>query len=107
MHAHTTANANAQAPQNKNTLTDDGWTDANTQVVCRSLGCSPDGGTAVTGGDGYGKAFGGGSQIWMDNVACSGSESDLSACSFKGYSCPRTRTHTHAHAHTHMMHARA
>ena len=44
---------------------DDGWTEANTAVACRSVGCSATGASAVLGGEGYGEAFGGGTgQIW-------------------------------------------
>ena len=65
---------------------DDGWSDSNTRVVCRALGCDEAGGRAVIGGAGYGAAFGGGEgQIWMDGVQCSGQESALSACAFEGW----------------------
>jgi len=38
------------------TVCDDGWTDADTAVACRGAGCSPEGGTAVLGGSGYGNS---------------------------------------------------
>ena len=54
------------------TVCDDGWDDADANVVCASFGCS--GGTGV-------QNFGGGTgRIWLDDVACSGSEASLAAC---------------------------
>ncbi|KFP76227.1 Neurotrypsin, partial [Apaloderma vittatum] len=57
------------------TVCDDGWTELNTQVVCRQLGFK------------YGKSaparYSGGSSgpIWLDDVSCSGKETNLLQCS--------------------------
>jgi len=59
------------------TVCDDSWDNTDANVVCAELGCS--GGTRVQG-------FGGGSgKIWMDDVACSGSEASLTACPHAGW----------------------
>ena len=59
------------------TVCDDGWEDSDASVVCSEMGCS--------GGDGI-QNFGGGSgKIWMDNVACSGSEGSLTECGQNGW----------------------
>ena len=51
-----------------------------TQVVCRQLGYN---GTAGTFGNAvFGQGTG---PIWMDNVACAGSESSLDRCPFNGW----------------------
>ena len=68
------------------TVCDDGWSESNTKVVCRVLGCASTGGRAVVGGGGYGMAFGGGQgKIWMDGVHCSGDEESLNLCDFEGW----------------------
>jgi hypothetical protein len=54
------------------TVCDDGFDDTDAHVVCKQMGLS--GGT-------HQQSFGGGSgKIWMDNLACSGSESKLKDC---------------------------
>ncbi|NXR01630.1 DMBT1 protein, partial [Sagittarius serpentarius] len=57
------------------TVCDDGWGSPEGQVVCRQLGC----GTvlSVAPGARYGEGMG---QIWLDEVNCTGEESDLSKC---------------------------
>ncbi|XP_044075504.1 uromodulin-like isoform X2 [Siniperca chuatsi] len=62
------------------TVCDDGWDINDAQVVCRQLGC----GLAQSGTSGanFGQGTG---QIWMDDVACTGSESALSECSHQGF----------------------
>ena len=67
------------------TVCDDGWRVQDAEVVCRQLGC----GSTVTATSSA--RFGQGSGlIWMDDVACSGSESSLTTCgqpSFGVHNC--------------------
>ncbi|XP_055567958.1 deleted in malignant brain tumors 1 protein-like [Falco cherrug] len=60
------------------TVCDDGWGSPEGRVVCRQLGC----GTvlAVAPGARYGEGMG---QIWLDEVNCTGEESNLSQCRAK------------------------
>nr|XP_046271662.1 uncharacterized protein LOC124073462 isoform X2 [Scatophagus argus] len=62
------------------TVCDDSWDLNDAMVVCRELGC----GSALSAPQSA--RFGEGSgQIWLDDVACSGSEESLSACSHGGF----------------------
>ncbi|KAJ8048163.1 Galectin-3-binding protein A [Holothuria leucospilota] len=57
------------------TVCDDSWDDNDATVVCRQLGLG-ESGTAVCCG-----LFGeGGGPIWLGDVRCTGSESDIGAC---------------------------
>ncbi|XP_045069835.1 neurotrypsin [Coregonus clupeaformis] len=65
------------------TVCDDGWTDSNTQVVCRQLGyrsgeSPPHEGSEVSPG---GQFPAGSGPILLDDVSCTGKEPNLSLCS--------------------------
>uniref|UniRef100_A0A8D0AGN2 SRCR domain-containing protein n=1 Tax=Sander lucioperca TaxID=283035 RepID=A0A8D0AGN2_SANLU len=62
------------------TVCDDGWDLNDAEVVCRELGC----GTALSAPQSA--SFGEGTgQIWLDDVACSGSERSLTQCKHRGF----------------------
>ncbi|XP_042577045.1 neurotrypsin-like [Cyprinus carpio] len=62
------------------TVCDDGWNQAEAQVVCRQMGFS--GAITATSGGRFPAGCG---PIWMDDVKCNGLESSLSKCSFRGW----------------------
>ena len=71
------------------TVCDDGWDDTDAGVVCRQLGFGSSG-TAI--GSAY---FGQGSgPIWLDSVACTGSESTLASCGHLGVGVTRSCSHS-------------
>ncbi|KFP46079.1 Neurotrypsin, partial [Cathartes aura] len=57
------------------TICDDGWTELNTQVVCRQLGFK----YGKSAPEGYSEGSSG--PIWLDDVSCSGKETNLLQCS--------------------------
>ena len=71
------------------TVCDDGWSSIDAGVVCRQLGFGSSG-TAM-----YSASFGQGSgSIWLDNVACTGSESTLASCGHLGVGITRSCSHS-------------
>ena len=62
------------------TVCDDGWNDNDARVICRQLGLSS--GVAYQG---YEHSWGSGSgSIWLDEVACSGTEATIWDCNHGG-----------------------
>uniref|UniRef100_A0A672TIE7 Serine protease 12 n=2 Tax=Strigops habroptila TaxID=2489341 RepID=A0A672TIE7_STRHB len=59
------------------TICDDGWTELNTQVVCRQLGFK----YGKSAPEGYSEGSSG--PIWLDDVSCSGKETNLLQCSWR------------------------
>ena len=63
------------------TVCDDSWSTNDARVVCRQLRLPDSDAEAVVSA-----AFGEGSgQIWLDEVGCSGSESNLGECRHSGW----------------------
>ena len=58
------------------TVCDDGWDAADAEVVCRQLGLPFNNARYVKKAE-FGQGTG---QIWLDDVACEGSESSLDGC---------------------------
>jgi len=70
------------------TVCDDGWDDADADVVCRQLGFGSSGLPV------YSAYFGQGSgPIWLDSVLCTGSESTLASCGHFGVNITRSCGH--------------
>ncbi|CAM4456264.1 unnamed protein product [Caretta caretta] len=62
------------------TVCDDSWDLSDSNVVCKQLGCGRAINATVCAH--YGEGSG---QIWLDDVNCSGNESDLSDCPSRGW----------------------
>uniref|UniRef100_A0A669CIG2 Soluble scavenger receptor cysteine-rich domain-containing protein SSC5D n=1 Tax=Oreochromis niloticus TaxID=8128 RepID=A0A669CIG2_ORENI len=62
------------------TVCDDGWDINDAEVVCRQLDCGP--AVKPTRSAQFGEGTG---DIWLDDVACSGSESSLTECQHRGF----------------------
>ena len=62
------------------TVCDDGWGLNDARVVCRQLGYP--GAISAPGSARFGAGSG---KIWLDDVACSGSESSLDNCWYRGW----------------------
>jgi len=63
------------------TVCEDSWDNREAQVVCRNLGFSSTGASAVTTGFTNGANT---QRIWLDDVACNGNEASLQTCSSNG-----------------------
>ena len=64
------------------TVCDDGWDASDAKVVCRALGVSYGNAQDVCCAREFGQGSG---EIWLDNVACTGSESRLESCNHNGW----------------------
>ncbi|NXJ18621.1 DMBT1 protein, partial [Dicrurus megarhynchus] len=62
------------------TVCDDTWDLRHAQVICRQLGCGP--ALEAPGAARYGRGTG---PIWLDDVTCTGHESDFFQCPARGW----------------------
>ena len=63
------------------TICDDSWSTSDARVVCRQLGLPYLNAVAVGSAE-FGRGSG---KIWLDDVGCSGSESNLGQCSHQDW----------------------
>ena len=71
------------------TVCDDGWDDADADVVCRQLGFG------LLERSYRSAYFGQGSgPIWLDNILCTGTESTLASCGHLGVNITRSCSHS-------------
>ena len=71
------------------TVCDDGWSYSDTGVVCRQLGFGSSGRSYFSAYFGQGSG-----PIWLDGVACTGSESILASCGHLGVNVTRSCSHS-------------
>ena len=71
------------------TVCDDGWSSIDAGVVCRQLGFG-------SYGSSYSRAFfgRGSGPIWLDNIACIGTESTIASCGHLGFNITRSCDHS-------------
>jgi len=70
------------------TICSDGWSNGNSDVVCRSLGFSR--ASRSFSSSPYGRGSG---PIWLDNVMCNGNEASLVECTYPGVGIIEDCTH--------------
>ena len=70
------------------TVCDDGWDNTDAGVVCRQLGFGSSGLRYIRAY--FGQGLG---PIWLDNIACTGSESTLASCGHLGLNITRSCSH--------------
>ena len=70
------------------TVCDDGWDDTDAGVVCRQLGFGSLG-TAISSAE-FGQGSG---SIWLDSVACNGTEPILASCGHLGINVTASCSH--------------
>ena len=71
------------------TVCDDGWDSIDASVVCRQLGFG-------SWGQSYRRAYygEGSGPIWLDYIACEGTESTLARCGHLGFNVTRSCSHS-------------
>ncbi|XP_031421341.2 scavenger receptor cysteine-rich type 1 protein M130-like [Clupea harengus] len=70
-----------------------GWSENNSAVVCKSLGC----GTVVSFDIDFRDNYPANDLVWADEIKCGGTEQNLWDCEFPGWGVIKSSAHSHVY----------